>query len=62
MESVKISGAKRIFRWDSKNLNLLSIDNSSGEEKLIVCDKCGNNKFVVEGALKRCVECNSLYL
>jgi len=62
METIKISQARGIFRWDSKNLNLYFIDEKTGEEKMIVCDKCGNNKFVVEGAIKRCVNCNSLYV
>ena len=72
MEKVYINGVKEKFKGlDDKTKfemkhDLISrnivITIEGKEPILIVCPDCEGDKWVIEGMLKRCIKCNSLYI
>ena len=72
MEKLKVSEVNSKFKDIPKNTesNLcynqtnreITLDVKNKGSFLICCDKCGENSFVQEGAMSRCLKCNSLFL
>lgn len=72
MEKVKVTKVGNKFKGLPKNTpctlrynsqdRTMILEVKGHDPVLICCDNCEGDKFVLEGALSRCIKCNHLFL
>lgn len=63
MQQIKINKCGNgFFKINLKDHKMSFKKNPEDYEKQLICGFCNEEIFTVEGLIKRCVKCNSLYI
>lgn len=62
MEKIEIPSEEGLIRWEKNTKKLFFKKDKDDEEKQLICPDCKRELFVIEGAFKRCIKCNSIFI